>query len=67
MRVINDKVIDRDVSDFGSIRKRQDDSFDAAIELSQPLYSGGSVRGQIRKSISEKNNSLVERRNAVSN
>ena len=65
MRVINDKV-DRDVSDFSSIRKRQDDSFDAAIELSQPLYSGGSVRGQIRKSISEKNNSLVERRNAVS-
>jgi outer membrane protein TolC len=66
MRVINDKVIDRSVSDFNSLRKRQDDSFDAAVEISQPLYSGGSISGQIRKSITDQNNSLVERRNTIS-
>ena len=66
MRIINDKVIDRNVSDFTSIRKRQDDSFDAALEISQPLYSGGSIRGQIRKSLTDKNNSIVERRGTIS-
>tara|TARA_B100000963_G_scaffold194636_1_gene169321 strand:- start:14850 stop:16202 length:1353 start_codon:yes stop_codon:yes gene_type:complete len=66
MRVINDKVINRDVSDFSSIRKRQDDSFDAAVEISQPLYSGGSIRGQIRKSITDESNSIIERRNTIS-
>ena len=60
MRVINDKVINRDVSDFSSIRKRQDDSFDAAVEISQPLYSGGSIRGQIRKSITDESNSIID-------
>ena len=44
-------------------RKRQDDSFDAAIELSQPIYSGGTINAQIRKSITDKNLSDVEREN----
>tara|TARA_B110000008_G_scaffold279077_1_gene324779 strand:- start:15794 stop:17146 length:1353 start_codon:yes stop_codon:yes gene_type:complete len=66
MRVINDKVIDREVSDFSSIRKRQDDSFDAAIEISQPLYNGGSIKGQIKKSITDQSNSIIERRNTIS-
>ena len=64
MRIINDKVIDRNVSDFTSIRKRQDDSFDAAWKLQQ--HSGGSIRGQIRKSLTDKNNSIVERRGTIS-
>ena len=53
VRVINDKVIDRDIDDINSIRKRQDDSFDAAVEISQPLYNGGSIRNQIKKSRTE--------------
>ena len=65
-RVINDQVLERNVSDAISLRKRQDDSFDAAIELSQPIYSGGTINAQIRKSITDKNLSDVERENALS-
>ena len=54
-RIINDQVLERDVSEQNSLRKRQDDSFDAAIELSQPIYSGGTINAQIRKSITDKN------------
>ena len=66
VRVINDKVIDRDIDDITSIRKRQDDSFDAAVEISQPLYNGGSIRNQIKKSRTEKSISQIERKNAIS-
>ena len=65
-RIINDHVLERDVSEQNSLRKRQDDSFDAAIELSQPIYSGGTINAQIRKSITDKNLSEVERENALS-
>ena len=65
-RIINDQVLERDVSEQNSLRKRQDDSFDAAIELSQPIYSGGTINAQIRKSITDKNLSDVERENALS-
>ena len=65
-RIINDYVIERDVSEQNSLRKRQDDSFDAAIELSQPIYSGGTINAQIRKSIADKNLSIIERENALS-
>ena len=34
VRIINDQVIDRKVNELTSLRKRQDDSFDAAFELS---------------------------------
>ncbi len=47
-KVINDEVISRDVDDFASIRKRQDDSFDVAVELSQPIYSGGTISNRIK-------------------
>ena len=66
VRIINDHVIDRDVSEQNSLRKRQDDSFDAAIELSQPLYSGGTINAQIRKALSDKNLSTTEKQNALS-
>ena len=66
VRVINDYVIDRDVSELNSLRKRQDDSFDAAIELSQPLYSGGTINAQIRKALSDKNFSSTQKQNALS-
>ncbi len=48
LRVINDKIISRDVDDLTSIRKRQDDSFDIAVELSQPIYAGGTISNRIK-------------------
>ncbi len=48
VRIINDKVISRDVDDFNSLRKRQDDSFDLALEISQPIYSGGTISNRIK-------------------
>jgi len=47
MRIINDSVLKRDIKDQSSVRKRRDDSFDAAIELSQPIYSGGAINARI--------------------
>ena len=67
VRVINDRVIDRDVDDLTSIRKRQDDSFDASVELSQPIYSGGAINAEIRKSYNLRSISEVERDSAMSN
>jgi hypothetical protein len=65
-RIINDHILDRNVSEFNSLRKRQDDSFDASIELSQPLYSGGTINSQIRKALSDKKLSSIEKQNALS-
>tara|TARA_B100000212_G_C27369233_1_gene531806 strand:+ start:946 stop:2307 length:1362 start_codon:yes stop_codon:yes gene_type:complete len=48
LRLINDKVLSRDVDDFSSIRKRQDDSFDIALEINQPIYTGGSISSRIK-------------------
>ena len=47
-RLINDKVLSRNVDDFSSIRKRQDDSFDVALEINQPIYTGGSISSRIK-------------------
>ena len=47
-RLINDRSIKRDVDDFTSIRKRRDDSFDAAVEINQPIYTGGSISSRIK-------------------
>ena len=65
-RIVNDHILDRSIEETSSIRKRQDDSFDAVIEISQPLYSGGSINAQIRKSIADKNLSFVQREDALS-
>ena len=67
VRVINDRVLDRDVDDLNSIRKRQDDSFDAAVEFSQPIYAGGAINAEIRKSINLRSISEVEKDSAMSN
>ena len=66
VRIINDQVIDRKVNELTSLRKRQDDSFDAAFELSQPLYTGGSINARIKRSLSDKNLSRIEKENALS-
>ncbi|MDA8893283.1 TolC family protein [Hyphomicrobiales bacterium] len=60
-RVINDEVLDRKVNDFNSIRKRQDDSFDAVAEINQAIYSGGRINSQIRYAKHESNNSIIEK------
>ncbi len=66
LRIINDRVLDRDVDDINSLRKRQDDSFDAAVEFSQPIYTGGLINAEIRRSISERSISEVERDSTMS-
>lgn len=64
--IINDEVLDRKVDDFSSIRKRQDDSFDAVAEIRQPIYTGGKVNSQVRLARIERNNSVVKKRATLS-
>ena len=61
-RIINDEVIDRKINDFSSIRKRQDDSFDAVAEINQPLYQGGKINSEIRFARHQSNNSAIEKK-----
>ena len=64
--IINDEVLDRNVDDFTSIRKRQDDSFDAIAEIRQPIYTGGRISGEINLARIERNNSIVKKRSILS-
>mgnify|MGYP001277660022 CR=1 FL=1 len=64
--IINDEVLDRNVDDFTSIRKRQDDSFDAIAEIRQPIYTGGRISGEINLARIERNNSIVKKRSVLS-
>tara|TARA_B110000003_G_scaffold243366_1_gene251762 strand:- start:199 stop:1551 length:1353 start_codon:yes stop_codon:yes gene_type:complete len=66
VKIINDHILDRKVSELTSLRKRQDDSFDASFELSQPIYTGGTINARIRRSLSDKNLSKLEKENALS-
>lgn len=65
-RVINDEVLDRKIEDFSSLRKRQDDSFDAVAEINQPLYSGGKINSQIKFARHQSNYSKIEKNSATS-
>ena len=65
-RVINDEVLDRNIEDFSSIRKRRDDSFDAVAEINQPIYSGGKISSQVKLARIERNNSVVRKRATLS-
>ncbi len=67
LQVINDQVIDRDVTDKNSLRKRQDDSFDVAVELSQAIYQGGAINSRINIAMNEYNMSKIEQDMAFSN
>ena len=64
--IVNDEVLDRNVDDFTSIRKRQDDSFDAIAEIRQPIYTGGRISGEISLARIERNNSIVKKRSILS-
>ena len=66
MRIINDSVLKRDIEDVTSVRKRRDDSFDAAVELSQPIYSGGSIKAKIGIARNDFNVSKLIREKTVS-
>ena len=46
--IINDESIERNIKDNQSVRKRRDDSFDANLEIRQPIYAGGSINSLIR-------------------
>ena len=62
----NDEVLDRNIEDFSSIRKRRDDSFDAVAEINQPIYSGGKISSQVKLARIERNNSIVRKRATLS-
>tara|TARA_B110000444_G_scaffold159526_1_gene149155 strand:- start:358 stop:1692 length:1335 start_codon:yes stop_codon:yes gene_type:complete len=64
--IINDEVLDRNVDDISSLRKRQDDSFDAIAEIRQPIYSGGRISSKINLARIERNNSTVKKRATLS-
>ena len=65
-RVINDESIDRNVEDISSLRKRQDDSFDAVVEVNQALYLGGRINSQINFAYHESKMANVQREIATS-
>ena len=65
-RIINDQVLERDVSDNISLRKRKDDSFDGVIELNQPIYTGGQINASIRLAQAEKIGSIYSQNNIIS-
>lgn len=64
--IINDESIDRNIKDNQSVRKRRDDSFDATIEIKQPVYNGGKINSAIRAAISRTKGSMVGKRTTIS-
>ena len=66
-QLINDTSIDRDIDYLTSIRKRRDDSFDATVELSQPIYTGGSINAKIGIARNEFSMSRLMREESLSN
>ncbi len=66
-QIINDTSIDRDINDFVSIRKRRDDSFDANIQLSQPIYTGGKINADVGIARNEFSMSKLVKEESLSN
>jgi len=66
-QIINDTSIDRDINDFVSIRKRRDDSFDANIQLSQPIYTGGKINAEVGIARNEFSMSKLIKEESLSN
>ena len=66
-QIINDQSLDRDIEDLFSIRKRRDDSFDASVELTQPIYNGGSINAKVGIARKEFSMSKIMREEALSN
>ena len=55
------------MDDFTSIRKRQDDSFDLSLEISQPIYVGGTISNRIKGARIQYSLSKTARDDAFSN
>jgi len=64
--IINDTSLKRKITDNTAIRKRRDDSFDAAVSLSQPIYSGGSINSKIAIAKTEYTLSNLQKEQALS-
>ena len=64
--IVNDESIERDITDNQSVRKRRDDSFDATVEIRQPLYTGGQINAAIRGANSKAKNSATQKQNTLS-
>ena len=45
--IINENYFDRKISEVDSIRKIQDDSLDAVVEINQQLYAGNRINNKI--------------------
>lgn len=65
-RIINDEIIDKKIAPTQSIRKRQDDSFDAVIEYNQNLYTGGKILGGVNFARLESESSKIQQRQVTS-
>lgn len=65
-RIINDEIIDKSIAPTQSIRKRQDDSFDAVIEYNQNLYTGGKILGGINFARIEDKSSKLQQKQITS-
>lgn len=64
--IINDESIERNISDNQSVRKRRDDSFDATVEIRQPIYTGGQINASIRSAKNRAKGSVTEKFRTVS-
>jgi|TARA_B110000444_G_scaffold65045_1_gene60903 outer membrane protein TolC len=64
--IINDESIERNIKDTSSVRKRRDDSFDANLEIRQPIYTGGSINALIRSAKSKASNSSLRKQEVIS-
>lgn len=64
--IVNDESFERNITDNQSVRKRRDDSFDATVEIRQPIYTGGQVSAAIRGANSKAKNSATQKQNTLS-
>ena len=64
--IINDESIERNIKDNQSVRKRRDDSFDANLEIRQPIYAGGSINSLIRSAKNKAENSSLKKQQVIS-
>ena len=64
--ILNDESFERNITDKNSVRKRRDDTFDAIVELSQPIYSGGSISSKINMARAQSNSSSNEKSKTIS-
>lgn len=64
--IINDESIERNITDNQSVRKRRDDSFDATVEIKQPIYTGGQINAAIRGAKNRAKNSATQKFKTVS-